>query len=115
MAPENNRRMSLVLAAIQGRLDEAWRVEDLAAVAQLSPSRFAHVFRRAVGMAPRQYLRQLRMERARELLQDTDCSVAAVMRSIGYRDPSRFSRDFRRRFGVGPREYRYDHRSRIRR
>ena len=115
MEPRDHERIGRVLEVLQERLADVWRAEDFAALAHLSPSRFAHVFREAVGMAPGQYLRQLRMERARQLLDDTTCPVAAVMRSVGYRDASHFSRDFRRRFGVGPREYRHDRRGRIHR
>ena len=96
---------------LQQQLASPWRVARLAALVDLSPSRFAHLFQAHVGMPPLRYLQQLRLERARVLLESTSTSVAAVMRSVGYADASHFSKDFRRRFGAGPREYRRDHRA----
>jgi AraC family transcriptional regulator len=76
MEPRGTNRLAIVLEVMEARLGNAWRVADLAAIAQLSPSRFAHVFRRTVGVPPGVSLRQLRMERARRLLQDAGCPVA---------------------------------------
>ena len=114
METPNDDRVGRAIAAIHAQLARSWRINDLAALALLSPSRFAHLFRRAVGVPPGRYLQQLRMDRARQLLENTPAPVAEVMRTVGYIDPSHFARDFRRRFGAGPREWRRDHRLRSR-
>lgn len=102
-------RIVRTIDAMERRMAERLMVRDLAAIANLSPSRFAHLFRKAVGRPPLRYLNDLRLERARELLLRTTLLVSEVTVHVGYPDPSHFSRDFRTRFGVGPREYRSGH------
>src|SRR5688572_19930729 len=99
-------RIAQAVDAMQNRPSEPWHVRDLAALANLSASHFAHLFHQCIGMSPRRYLHVLRMKRARHLLEQTSLPVKDVMPLVGYRDPSHFSKDFRRRYGVGPREYR---------
>jgi AraC family transcriptional regulator of arabinose operon len=84
-------------------------VAELAALAQLSPSHFAALFRRATGFGVLQYQTRLRMSRARELLDTTDQAVAEIARALGYADPFYFSRQFRAVHGVSPSGYRVQH------
>jgi transcriptional regulator GlxA family with amidase domain len=91
---------------IEQRLAERVRMGEIAALVGLSPSRFANLFRHVVGTSPLRYLRQLRIERARALLEETSLPIKDVMRQVGCTDKSHFSKDFRSRFGVGARQYR---------
>jgi AraC family transcriptional regulator of arabinose operon len=77
-------------------------VPDLAARVHLSPARFRHLFRAQTGFAPSQYLRLMRLRRARLLIERTFLTIREVMIAVGYHDPSHFSRDFRRCHGVAP-------------
>jgi AraC family transcriptional regulator of arabinose operon len=81
-------------------------VKELATIAGLSPSRFSHVFRAAVGCAPIQYLKWLRMAEARRLLETTTLSVKEILHAAGFADRGHFSRTFRRTYGSTPREFR---------
>lgn len=84
-------------------------VAELAALARLSPSHFAALFRQATGMGVLQYQTRLRMSRARELLDTTDRPVAEIARTLGYPDPFYFSRQFRALHGTSPTGYRHQH------
>ncbi len=84
-------------------------VAELAALARLSPSHFAALFRRATGTGILQYQTRLRMSRARELLDTTDRAVAEIARALGYADPFYFSRQFRSVHGISPSAYRVQH------
>jgi AraC-like DNA-binding protein len=84
-------------------------VAELAALARLSPSHFAALFRRATGTGVLQYQTRLRMSRARELLDTTDQAVAEIARTLGYADPFYFSRQFRSVHGASPSDYRIQH------
>jgi AraC family transcriptional regulator of arabinose operon len=106
VSPTIDDRIARALGAMEQRMAEALTVRELAAVAGLSPSRFAHLFRRTVGVPPLRHLHALRMRRARRLLEDSTLSIRDVMRQVGWNDPSHFSKDFKRRFGVSPRLYR---------
>ncbi|MCW2948436.1 MAG: MmsAB operon regulatory protein [Actinoallomurus sp.] len=81
-------------------------VAELAALARLSPSHFAALFRRATGTGVLQYQTRLRMSRARELLDTTALAVAEIARTLGYADPFYFSRQFRSVHGTSPTAYR---------
>jgi AraC-like DNA-binding protein len=99
-------RIKRALAHIDAQLHEPVSVTRLAHEAQLSPSRFAHLFRLHVGSSPVQYLRERRMELALVLLDRTSLPVKEVMQHVGCNDPSHFARDFKRFHGFGPRERR---------
>jgi transcriptional regulator GlxA family with amidase domain len=68
----------------------------------LSHSRLRHVFKLATGLPPGKYVRRLRMERARELLQTTFLSVKEVMACAGFNDQSHFVREYKKTFGATP-------------
>src|SRR3954470_5946528 len=97
---------------LEQRLAERVRIDEIAALVGWSPSHFTHVFRRVVGTPPLRYLRQLRIERARVLLEQTSLSIKDVRRQVGCTDKSHFSKDFRTRYGVGARQYRAAYRRR---
>jgi AraC-like DNA-binding protein len=80
--------------------------ERLADLAHLSPSRFHDVFRRAMGVAPMEYVMALRLQRARELLIGTDLPVYEIAGRCGFNSSHYFSRAFRRHAGVPPGAYR---------
>ncbi len=81
-------------------------VEALAAMVGLSVSQLGYLFRQQVGVAPLRYQTELRMARARELLDSTTMPVAAVATSCGYDDALYFSRQFTRTHGLSPSAYR---------
>jgi AraC family transcriptional regulator, arabinose operon regulatory protein len=81
-------------------------VEAMASMASMSASHFAALFRRNVGMPVLQYQTQLRMARARELLDTTDIAVSAVAEKAGYADAFYFSRQFKSIHGTTPLSYR---------
>jgi AraC-like DNA-binding protein len=99
-------RITRALGYIDEHLDARLTIDTLAAAVNLSPSRFAHLFRHDVGTSPVQYVHTLRMLRARVLLERSSLSVKDVMALVGCHDPSHFSRDFRWFHGVAPRECR---------
>ena len=99
-------RITRALDYIEQHLDTRLTIDTLAVATNLSPSRFAHLFREAIGTSPAQYVHVLRMLRARVLLERTSLSVKEVMALVGCHDPSHFSRDFRWFHGVAPRQCR---------
>lgn len=92
-----------VIEYARQHLAESPSVSELAAVAHLSTSAFAHRFRNATGRPPYQFMRDMRLYRARELLAAGDIAVSQVAKEVGYSSVSQFSRAFRIRFGVTPR------------
>jgi AraC-like DNA-binding protein len=71
------------------------RVGELAASAHLSRRHFTHVFASVMGQPPSEYIRRVRLERAKELLTRTFLPLAEIARSTGFVDQSHFTREFR--------------------
>jgi AraC-like DNA-binding protein len=90
---------------VRQRMSEPLSVADLAKHVAMSESAFAHKFRRLAGIPPYQYVKALRLDRARELLITEERGVGEIARDVGYSSVSHFSKDFRRHHGVPPRTY----------
>lgn len=90
-----------VVAAIDADPGRDWSVEMLASMGAMSRSVFAERFRRTLGMSPAGYVTEVRMRRAKELL-DAGLAVSATSRQLGYASDEGFSRAFRRHTGLAP-------------
>lgn len=100
--PAVDPRITWAVAQMQTGLARPIAIADLAVQVNLSPSRFRQLFGAQTGHSPARYLQQLRLRRARLLLERTFLSVKEVMTLVGYNDPSHFARDFRRLHGMPP-------------
>ena len=80
-------------------------VNSLSERLHLNRSYFSTTFRNYIGVSPQEYLNRYRLERAAQLLQSSDMSVAQVAVASGYTDFCNFSRMFKRRFGISPSQY----------
>ncbi|MER8070726.1 helix-turn-helix domain-containing protein [Streptomyces sp. NPDC094034] len=83
-------------------LDTPHTLAELAAVAHLSPRGLSRAFTSATGITPLEYQRQLRLERARALLAETDLTVEAVAEHCGFRDARQLRRLFAEHHGTPP-------------
>jgi AraC family transcriptional regulator len=100
-------RLRTVVEYIEEHLDTNPSLEQIAAVARLSPYHFARQFKEATGLPPHQYVIARRVERAKQLLQARDnLSLAEVATLAGFLDQSHFSQHFKRLVGVTPRQFR---------
>ena len=79
---------------------------EFAQSVNLSVWRLCHIFKSDVGMPPIRYLRQLRMERAKDLLESSFLSVKEIAFQVGLTDESHFVRDFKSTYGYSPAIYR---------
>lgn len=100
------RRLLPALESIRADLRRPAAVSDLARRTGFSESQFRRVFRRTMGMLPVQYQRQVRMERACQLLRQTDQTVDAIASEVGYAETAFFSHSFKKLIGVSPGRYR---------
>ena len=95
-----------VVEYIEEPLETGPSLEQMAAVARLSPYHFARQFRAATGLPPHQYVIARRVERAKQLLQGGDCPLAHVAARAGFSSQSKFSDHFKRLVGVTPGRFR---------
>ena len=96
-------------ARLLAAVEEGGGLPEMAQAAGLSRFHFLRRFKRATGSTPWRYLVELRLARAKNLLIDPACSVAAAATATGFSDPAYFSRLFRKRTGITPRAYRSRH------
>ena len=96
--------VSRALERIHRDYRETLNVEDLARDSAMSVSSFHRVFKRVTGDSPLQYIKKIRLEKAKGLLVQQDARVNAVAFEVGYESPSQFSREFKRYFKVAPSE-----------
>lgn len=80
--------------------------EEIARAVNLFTPRLRSLFKAETGMIPAQYLKTLRMQKAKELLEETFLNVKQIMLRVGVKDQSHFVRDFRELYGHTPTEYR---------
>ncbi|RKT82654.1 AraC-type DNA-binding protein [Saccharopolyspora antimicrobica] len=85
---------------------EQWTVAGLAASCGLSRAGFARRFTEVVGEPPMTYLTSWRLALAADLLRESDATIGAVARQVGYGSAFALSNAFKRRFGISPQEYR---------
>jgi AraC-like DNA-binding protein len=106
--PANGHEATVAAAVryMEERFSEPLRIEQVAAQVFLSPDRFTEVFAKAMGRTPRDYLRHLRLERAKALLASSDASVAEVARLSGFTEAAYLTRVLRAATGLTPRAYR---------
>jgi AraC family transcriptional regulator len=99
-------RLRAVVEYIEDHLDASPSLKQMAAVARLSPYHFARQFKTATGLPPHQFVIMGRVERAKQLLQGGDFSLAEVAAHAGFSGQSVFSHHFKRLIGVTPRQFR---------
>ena len=81
-------------------------VGEIAGELGVHPVHLARRFRTAFGLAPGEYLRRCRLDRARRMMQRTAAPLAEIAAAAGFADQSHFSNAFRKQFGVTPRAFR---------
>jgi len=110
VAPVVQKRMSpfveRVHAAVVAKLPTPPRVPALARTLGVSPRTLHRRLRDLVGVSPREFIAQVRLDLARNLLETTDAGIAEMLPAVGFGDESSFRRAVRRRLGHSPREYR---------
>ena len=94
---------------LRAHISEHISVSDLAAMARLSTSHFSALFKKHIGYPVLQYQTQLRMARAREMLDTTGMSISSIADAVGYPDAFYFARQFKQLHGQTPRDYRALH------
>lgn len=94
-------------AFLESRIEEEFDLDACAAHLGLSRRQIERLFHRYLGTTPVRYMNDLRLQRGRALLGETDMKVTDVAVACGYASTSHFSKSFRKKYGVSP--YRFSH------
>ena len=101
-----DRRVQQIRRTLQQENASRLKVRDLAASVNLSVSRIQHLFKEQNDMTLGQYIKALRLRRAKQLLETSYLSVKQIVAELGRNDQSHFCRDFKKIYGISPAKYR---------
>ena len=82
------------------------RVDDLAAVSNMSKSNLLKKMKTLVSMTPAEYILKIRLKKSQELLLSGEYTISEISSIVGFSSPSYFSQAFTREFDVYPKQYR---------
>jgi len=99
-------RVQTVIALMGNDLEHELPLSELVRVVNLSPSHLQRLFKAEVGMTTFRYMKLLRMERARYLLESSFLSVKEIMKTVGINNRSHFVKDFKKLYGQTPTQLR---------
>ena len=94
-----------IVILFHARFHEPLEIAEIARGFGMSPCWFTRLFHRQTGLSPQQYLTDIRINKARELLATTNYNVSEVADLTGYPNPLYFSRIFKKHTGVSPSRY----------
>lgn len=103
LAPYQLRRAKEMLSS---RLDGEMTIAEIARSCNLTPSYFARQFAMSTGLLPHRWLLHQRVERAKQLLRNSDLTLSDIAHDCGFSDQSHFTRVFGRLTGATPRSWR---------
>lgn len=104
--PECNFALDRLIIQLNQTYRDSWSVPQMAEFCHLSEDYFAHYFKKVMQLSPLQYLTDLRIQKAKEMLQWEGMNIASVAVLVGYDDPLYFSRIFKKMTGYSPKMYR---------
>lgn len=102
LAAEDARSLNEVETFIRHNLDACLDCQTLSCLACMGRTKFKTLFRQRYGCTPAAFVKRIRMERAMELLSDTDLPIRQISRRVGYAKPSAFTKAFSGVTGVLP-------------
>jgi AraC family transcriptional regulator len=102
----DDARTLRVIDYMTAHLEDSIDLDDLAAVACLSPFHFARLFRKKTGVPPYRYLSSMRLERAKKLLTHTNVQLSEIALVCQFSNQTNFTRAFRQFAGLTPNVYR---------
>jgi transcriptional regulator GlxA family with amidase domain len=99
-------RVQNIMTLMRRDLRAKLTLNDMARAVNLTSFHFCHLFKAETGSSPARYLKALRLERARELLETTFLNVKEIRSLVGLNDESHFARDFRALYKLTPQQHR---------
>lgn len=92
-------------AYMEERYVEEITINQLAAIAELSPKYYVDLFKKTYGVSALDHLTKVRMEKAKHLMNQKERLLKDIAHEVGYSDPFYFSRKFKQTYGVSPSQY----------
>ncbi len=112
-SPHTDEEIQLLQVRMRERYAESYRCSDLAAGLGINVRTLSRRFKKATGHTPMDYLKQLRIENAKDLLRNSNLSVSEIASRVGYTDAGHFSSLFKAWVGISPQKYRIETRAKL--
>jgi len=107
---EQDSRVNSVILFVQSyvkeHLEQDLSLVRLAEVSRLNPSYLSRLFKKVTGVNLNAYIQETRLDKAAELLRESDCKIYEIARMTGYEYPPYFTKIFRKSLGMSPQQYR---------
>jgi AraC family transcriptional regulator len=98
-------KLKQVQEYINEHLEQDLKLIELAAIVQISPYHFLRLFKQSMGLTPHQYILQLRIQKAKFLLQHSELAIAEIAVRVGFCDQSHLTQYFKRIVGMTPKQF----------
>jgi AraC family transcriptional regulator len=102
-APAN---MKKVLDYLHSNLDREIKIVELAMMMELSPYHFTRIFKEYLGVSPYQYILNVKLEKSKDYLINTDTSIVSIASILGFSSQSHFQSFFKKQTGLTPKKFR---------
>lgn len=106
LSPNDRKFMDKVMETIEKHLDNGdLTVEDIAGEVNMSRSVFFKKLKTLTGLSPVEFLKEIRMKRAAQLIETEEYNMAQIAYMVGLNDSHYFSKCFKQQYGMTPTEY----------
>ena len=106
LSPNDQKFMSIVMATIEKNIDNgSLKVEDVATEVNMSRSVFFKKLKSLTGLSPIEFLKDMRMKRAAQLIETNEYTMSQISYMVGINDSHYFSKCFKLQYGMSPTEY----------
>ena len=98
--------ISGAISYLQNHIRNDWKIEDISAIYNLSPAQFSKRFQSVTQMTPAKYMSYLRIQKAKELLSDSNLRIKEIASECGFANEYYFSNFFKKHTGLSPANFR---------
>ena len=100
-----NPKLIKVIDYINTHMEENIKIDDLADMMSLTVNHFSNIFKQAIGVSPKKYILQKKLEFAQSLLAQSYYNINEISHKLGFDNETYFSRLFKEKIGFSPSEY----------
>lgn len=100
-----NHKLTEIITYFENNIEDPIGLDTLSRRLQISRRQMERLFKRYLGQTPKQFLSDMRLQRGRALLAETNCSVAEVSAACGFQSATHFSKRYREKFGHSPHRF----------
>ncbi|MCV3269847.1 GlxA family transcriptional regulator [Roseobacter sinensis] len=101
-AQVRNGKLAMALQIMENNIEDPLTPDEISTLVELSTRQLERLFAKHIGVSPKRYYLRLRLEKARDLLRQTDLKVTDVCVACGFKSLSHFSKSYRAAYGLSP-------------